>query len=609
MKTSKFLFVLLFLTTALFPQEKRNPGVQIEYPRNEPSVSKEENPKVEELRRQLLRAKYSGNTNEAMQLQRELDELTGSVSLVMQNDPNVHLIPAGSSPFTQGDNSIIVIRALERNGIRALATATEQRGTTAGRIWIAAAIAGAGNINDTLWVLYSDNNGQSWIGGGGFIYLGSSFINDELDMEIIENTAGTKYIWIIGSRIQSSQRYITCFIVSSTFTISTFGLSFPNSAVNDVYYRPRITSDNAQFASQPWIYIAACKDSVEGGSYRNTERTATCFLPFTNTPTLTYKPNQFGTSALAPYRFRNFDDIAYFRNTVDSVVLIKTGISSDSTRVYLQKSDIVDFSGGTVILNSSSIQGTALWKNQGRIASNGGFPNLMIVCVEQYSPTDLDIPFFSSTNGGASWSTGYLDYTTIYSTGADVVGRRNTAGKFYTAFTNLNASPNFHNVVSCAAAGNVWGPLVQPVNHISGAPALIAAGPKAGIRFVSNDSCFTLWSENSGSNVWASNGCTPPLIGGINENNGIPSAFRLEQNFPNPFNPTTVIGYQLPVNSFVRLAVFDVLGREVALLVSENKPAGTYEIKFDGSNLASGVYLYKLEANEFDDVKRMLLVK
>ncbi len=73
---------------------------------------------------------------------------------------------------------------------------------------------------------------------------------------------------------------------------------------------------------------------------------------------------------------------------------------------------------------------------------------------------------------------------------------------------------------------------------------------------------------------------------------GIPSQFNLEQNYPNPFNPVTTIKYQIPEISFVTLKVYDVLGNEIATLVSEEKPAGSYEINFNSSNLSSGIYFY-----------------
>jgi len=88
-----------------------------------------------------------------------------------------------------------------------------------------------------------------------------------------------------------------------------------------------------------------------------------------------------------------------------------------------------------------------------------------------------------------------------------------------------------------------------------------------------------------------------------------PDRFDLSQNYPNPFNPVTVINYQLPVNSFVTLKVYNVLGNEVKTLVNENQDAGTYKIDFKGSNLASGMYIYKLTAGSFTSTKKMMLLK
>ena len=81
---------------------------------------------------------------------------------------------------------------------------------------------------------------------------------------------------------------------------------------------------------------------------------------------------------------------------------------------------------------------------------------------------------------------------------------------------------------------------------------------------------------------------------GMAEERAIPHAWVLAQNYPNPFNPTTVVSYQVPVVSHVDLRVFDLLGREVAVLVNESKTPGSYAVTFNASGLASGVYLYRI---------------
>jgi hypothetical protein len=88
-----------------------------------------------------------------------------------------------------------------------------------------------------------------------------------------------------------------------------------------------------------------------------------------------------------------------------------------------------------------------------------------------------------------------------------------------------------------------------------------------------------------------------------------PQEFSLAQNTPNPFNPSTMVSYQLPVASAVKLTVYDMLGREVATLVNEMKDAGSYSVRFDGAGFSSGAYIYRLEAGSFVQTKRMLLVK
>ncbi|MCX7610972.1 MAG: T9SS type A sorting domain-containing protein [Ignavibacterium sp.] len=87
--------------------------------------------------------------------------------------------------------------------------------------------------------------------------------------------------------------------------------------------------------------------------------------------------------------------------------------------------------------------------------------------------------------------------------------------------------------------------------------------------------------------------------------------FTLEQNYPNPFNPTTVISYQIPVNSNVSLKLYDVLGNEVATLVNEYKEAGRYKVELNVGqmSLSSGIYFYKLQAGEFTEIKKMILSK
>jgi len=88
-----------------------------------------------------------------------------------------------------------------------------------------------------------------------------------------------------------------------------------------------------------------------------------------------------------------------------------------------------------------------------------------------------------------------------------------------------------------------------------------------------------------------------------------PTVFYLYQNYPNPFNPSTVISWQLSVGSNVELSIYNILGQKIKTLLNKPMPAGYHEVEFNGENLSSGVYLYRIQAGEWQDVKKMVLIK
>jgi hypothetical protein len=96
---------------------------------------------------------------------------------------------------------------------------------------------------------------------------------------------------------------------------------------------------------------------------------------------------------------------------------------------------------------------------------------------------------------------------------------------------------------------------------------------------------------------------------GNDNNKTIPKEFVLAQNYPNPFNPTTTINYSIPKAGQVKLTIYNTIGSKVATVVNEYKPAGNYSVKFIVSNLASGIYLYKLESGNYSAAKKFILLK
>ncbi|MBP9581891.1 MAG: T9SS type A sorting domain-containing protein [Ignavibacterium sp.] len=128
---------------------------------------------------------------------------------------------------------------------------------------------------------------------------------------------------------------------------------------------------------------------------------------------------------------------------------------------------------------------------------------------------------------------------------------------------------------------------------------------------------YTVEDPNAGNLYWLS-GC---LIDGVvygdtslnpvsvDDNEQPPKDYILKQNYPNPFNPLTTIDFYLPYRSWVQLKIYDLLGNEIAELVNEEKDAGNYQVRFNGSELSSGIYFYKLTTPGFTKARKMILTK
>ncbi len=227
---------------------------------------------------------------------------------------------------------------------------------------------------------------------------------------------------------------------------------------------------------------------------------------------------------------------------------------------------------------------------------------------------------FLSTNNGSSWTSVGLITQSVVS--------------FAVSGTNIFAGTAIAGVYKSTNNGTNWIAVNNGLNNqnvlaLALSDTKLFAGTEVGVYYSSNNG--TSWSQkNEGfgvipriyslliannyifvgtnnSSVWRR-----PLsdfIGIKNISSEIPSVYSLSQNYPNPFNPTTNIKFQVKSSGFVKLVVFDILGKEVANLVNEKLSSGTYEAAFDGSNMASGIYLYRLTTGNFVDTKRMILIK
>ena len=141
----------------------------------------------------------------------------------------------------------------------------------------------------------------------------------------------------------------------------------------------------------------------------------------------------------------------------------------------------------------------------------------------------------------------------------------------------------------------------------------IVSSKKEPVLYVNNNSILFAWADNrnkeKGYDIYGSVFNLSKLVSVNEKKSETPYNFNLSQNYPNPFNPTTTIKFTIPARADVQIKIFNILGKEVATLVNEEKSPGEYEIKFDASGLGSGIYFYKIQAGSFSQICKMLLLK
>jgi hypothetical protein len=115
-----------------------------------------------------------------------------------------------------------------------------------------------------------------------------------------------------------------------------------------------------------------------------------------------------------------------------------------------------------------------------------------------------------------------------------------------------------------------------------------------------------LFMDNRNSSTWADSSVATDVP---SQPGSLPGQFALHDNYPNPFNPATIIEFDLPARAEVRLDVFNILGQKVVTLIDQELPPGPHAVRFDGDGLASGVYLYRLKAGDLEATKKMVLLK
>jgi len=259
------------------------------------------------------------------------------------------------------------------------------------------------------------------------------------------------------------------------------------------------------------------------------------------------------------------------------------------------------------------------------IDKSGGIRNgwMYIVTGEKnLSPagTDPDVVFHRSTDGGSTWSAGVRVNQDPINNGKvqyfPAINADDNGGLNVIYYDNRNISSDSMDVYLSRSTngGDSW--TDYRINDhrfvpktVTGAVSSGNQGDNIGITSVGNK-LWPVWMDDHTGNyqIWTA-AVDVNSIGVTQIITEVPEGFFLTQNYPNPFNPTTNLEFGISKLGFVSLKVYDLLGKEVTTLVNEIKPAGLYEVEFDGSILPSGIYYYKLEAGSFSETKKMLLIK
>ena len=287
---------------------------------------------------------------------------------------------------------------------------------------------------------------------------------------------------------------------------------------------------------------------------------------------------------------------------------IASALSNDTNRLNDTVRTTVDVQGAAPLFCDDFSSGTGNWT----ITNNGGtcvwqifstpFPNSYTL------PPTSSSPVFSADSDECGSGTTLLSTATLTNS-INCSGRDSVKLEFDNDWNAIDAQDQAIVDVSYNG-GSTWtniitwgGTDVRNTHEVHSLPGA-TNNPNVKIRFVSVQPGWDWW--------WTiDNVCIrgEVVTGLANNGNEIPKQYSLSQNYPNPFNPSTKIKFDLPKQGFVSLKVYDVLGKEVANLVNEVKTPGSYVVNFNGENISSGVYYYRIDVGNYVETKKMLLIK
>lgn len=604
-----FAFILMFLfNSALYPQQKISGTSKAEII-NSPT----ENPAITEIVNKLNIARTNNNKYEVEYWEKRLSDEAKLSTIEIK--PDLTFKRKSETPKAIEETDVLNVSKIQNS--LSLGNAVSYNRFN-GNLFVACVLPGVSTGRDTIRIFRSTNNGFNFFSVNSLNL--PQIVPNTIDIEVVSK-GDSSYIFTSFDYIYNG---IQCTYVYRVREDGNRFAGYPKNSGNTglQYKGARITSDNANFTDFTYIYFSYEMDSVVNGQKYVKSRLEVLKNVFNSFMTVSncyvgsyYGEYGFAIQGPAPSGYEFETDIAYVNtlsntNQIYTVTIVRgaPGQFTDGKSLFFTRSSDYGVTQPTSFQGGYEIN----IKKSPRIASTGYRDNSLTVITNRFfSDGDWD-PYNFHTNditiSNPTFSNAYLSSSTDTTFAVCVAAkyRSNNSYLFGYADYKIAGSNRYANVFTKTFKNGIYGASTQANNFYSDS---YYGFPGVSFRNVNNDSCFMVWNGSAISyGTYVTGGCSGPFIG-INNQNTIADVYNLEQNFPNPFNPTTNIKYALQKKGFVTLKVYDILGSEIKTLISENKPAGNYTVSFDGSKLASGIYFYKINIGDFTDTKRMVLTK
>lgn len=569
---------------------------------------------VNELRKQLntLKSEPQQDANAISDIEKQMNSLQGS------NGVKSKLTNEVARQISGGNTTYDVTNAqLYSGSVRSLAAAIEQRGANAGRMWAVFA-AGSGG-NDTIFAYYSDDDGITYSGYGYVAIAATESVNyDDLDIEIIENTTGDKYLWIAyGSTEFSSNRGIAKIFI---FNVTTFGgagleLTWPGvTTATHSLYSVRITSDNSWWPGAPWVYIVASCDSFTTSTTSKyvDQRIARCNGPYTTAPTMIYELER-GTEYVAQDIGVNlYSDISInSEGGTDSILVSGNGYFSGfygGEGCFFTKTTNTAGGGRNFYVDGPD---STLRKTYGRLCSHGAYDPVTMYMYQNISAGGNNVNYVRTPTSYGRFEENYTfyDYDGIRTSPGTFVFQPDViapwfSSKFYMAYITWGATS-----VEDSVNYIIHDPNTIAINDFRGPMNLVSPsgtqGAKPLFRYANNDSCAVLYAGTGPSDIWSAVGCTGPVVSSINDlTSG--SVFVLS---PNPAIGQTQLTFRLSNYQNVEINIVDINGKLIQSVLNDKMNEGQHTVDINLQNLSSGVYYCVMNANEKSSTVKLVVMK